>query len=111
MKLTAKLVNTFKHEKIGKAVAVEGIAIMEGTYKGLDGKTIYYPFDAIVRSSGRLKGKPILYAHTWKGEEVKYVSAGFISETWLGDKIFKKLRRWLKKSQSILCPRLKLGVT
>jgi len=69
----------YKWKKIDKVMRIEGVALATGTFRGIDGRKVKYSAEVLKESAGSLLAKPILYAHTTNGEDVKHLSVGFVS--------------------------------
>lgn len=67
-------------KRLGKALIIEGVALAEGTYTDLSGKTVTYPFEALKASAETLLGVPIVYPHTLSDNNEKEVAVGHVTE-------------------------------
>jgi len=75
-----RLENEIAYQKLGSVLLVEGIALAEGTYTGLDGKTCFYSKEEIERAGPTLLGKPIVYPHTTDDGATAQFAVGFVTE-------------------------------
>jgi hypothetical protein len=71
------------HSKLDEMVQIEAIAIEEGIWTDMNGNTLMYTPDILIKSVPSFVGRPIIYPHTDLSDDMKKV-VGTITEAWAG---------------------------